>query len=655
MIAEIALPLPIAKTFTYNIPEELRSFIKAFQRVVVPFRNRSILGYVIDMEDRVEEGLKDILEIVDIYPLLDDNMIKLCLWSSNQYITPFGLTLKYALPKYLKPELYLTAIIKDEELLKNFSIKAKGMAFNKTRMMFGLKNTVKYIEEGKITLYDRFTKKSFPFDLTLNESKESKKEKTVFIGSVQKRIEFYIGVMEEQIKNKRNVLMLLPDYDLSGRFFYEILKQRFGQKVFWYGSSIKQSLRMEAFFKARAETGNIILGNKSAVFLPIKNLSLIIVERHEEDSFKNESEFKFNAWEVALKRAEIEHTSVIFGSVSPKIEIFKGIDDGYFKIIEEGLPLPEKIHEIKIDKKLFFSGSVPVEILNNLENMKEHKTRIAIFTPRKYYSSHIQCINCGFVFTCPKCRSALIFKKKENKIFCSSCQDETDYREQCPECASNILRFFQFGAEYIEEMLKKMFSDAHITLFTADSVGENINNLADIEIIVGTHVLSKLYGMKYNTLICVFPEDILHLAGFRAEEKLFQTIFNILDALNPLELYFYVDAKKDFTVEQFKDYWGFYKTELKKRKLAEFPPFTNLYLMEIEKKTLKAGQKAIKTIKDRVKIWGLEEIVKGPLFEKRQRYRWKIILKGHDEKIKDFLFTLYDIQDIAIEVNPLNI
>ncbi|HOP86310.1 MAG TPA: primosomal protein N' [Syntrophorhabdaceae bacterium] len=657
MIAEIALPIPVSKTFSYSVPEHLCPIIKKFQRVIVPFRNKHTSGFVIDVEDASNAGLKEISQIIDFYPLIDKNIERLCYWAGNHYVTPMGIVLKYALPKYLKPERYLLSRFNCDCHYRLWESK-KDLPFEKVLSLMGIEDVISHLQEKKVVLYDKFTKKAFTEDIVSQTySKEGKR--FLFLGAIQRRIKFYLNLMEDQINKGRNVLMLLPDYNLSGGFFYKILSEKFKKKVFWYGSSVSQNLRMESYFRARNETGNIILGNKSAIFLPIMNLSMIIVERHEEDSFRNESEFRFNAWEVAKKRAEIENIPLILGSVSPKIEIFKGINEGEYALIEDELPLLKNFYQIEINRKRFFSGSIPQEMETIIKDKDKSKKKTIVFTPRKYYSSHIHCINCGYNFICPLCASPLTYKKNEDRLYCQACQKDFDYRNFCPQCRSDLIGFFQFGVEFLEEMLKKAIPDKHIILLTGDSIEESksleIKSVHDAEIIIGTNIISKLYGIECDKLIFIGIEDMLSMAGYRAEEKLFQFLYNTLDALNPEAIYFFVDEKKGFNLEHFLYYKEFYIEELEKRRLAEFPPFKNIYLITIEKKTLNAGQRALNTIKQRIEAWGLKEYMKGPLYEKKKRYQWKIMLKDYDERIKDLLFSLYDIQDITIEVNPLHI
>lgn len=660
MVVQIALPLPIAKTFSYLIPDRLQSFINMFQRVIVPFHNRYTFGYIVDVNGSSYEGLKEISDILDIHPLLGKDIERLCLWASNYYLTPIGLVFKYAVPKYIRPDRYLFVASLDRAQNKKSLNHLQGIKLEKAFSIMGKENVLECLQDGSITLKDRFTKKEFILYGDNEDKKDIKHEKILFLGGYRRRIEYYSELIETGIKKDKNILMLIPDYDTTGQFFYNTFVERFGERFYWYGSSIKQDSRMETYFRARNEKGVIIMGNKSSLFLPINNLSHIIIERHEEDSYRNENEFKFNAWEVGIKRAEIEGCPITLGTVAPKTEIFKRIHEGDFKVIRDKMPSLNIFSEEKIDKKVFFSGSLPHELIKITEDGKKERKHIIIYTPRKYFSSQLLCLSCNNLFICPVCRGILSYKKKDNKTVCSVCQRESEYKETCPQCGSSLIRFLQIGAEYIKENLEKILDDTEVVIITGDNIKKQIKRLwvnddRQPEIIVGTSILSRIYGLRCHELIFLGLEEMINLGGYRAEERLFQILMNIIDALNPHKICFFIDSKKDFHVKSFTDLNAFYEEELTKRKNAGFPPYNRLYLVEVEKGNQDAGERTVERIKKQIKESGYTQYLIGPLFEKKKRYRWRFIIKNGQKGLEETLISLYKLKDTHIEVDPTNI
>lgn len=660
MVVQVALPLPIAKTFSYSVPHRLQPFIKISQRVTVPFHNRYTYGYITDIDDGIQEGLKEVLDILDLYPLIQGEIARLCQWACGYYITPIGLVLKYAVPKYIRPDRYLFIESAHGVSDRRWAKQLHGIKLERAFSLVGRDKILGYLKDGAIILRDRFTKKDFSYYSQDEDKKGDVGKPIILVAGFKTRLEYYSGLIETQIRQNKNILMLIPDYETTGQFFYKILTEKFGKSVFWYGSSVKQDSRMETYFRARNETGQIILGNKSCVFLPINSLSLIIVERHEEDSFRNEREFRFNAWEVGVKRAELEAIPIILGSVAPKIEVIKRASDSDYRIIKKDIPSLAGSTETKIDKKPFFSGSLPEGLLNTVEDALREKRQAVIYTPRKHYSSQMSCLDCNTILTCPLCAGILSYKKSKNKTVCPSCQREFDYTETCPQCKGSLIRFLQFGAEYIAENLKNILCNIEVILVTGDNIEKQIKRLqardsGQSRIIVGTNILSRLYGIGCDELIFIGLEDTLNIAGYRAGERLFQTLMNTVDALNPGQILFFTDTRKDFNLKRFTDYNGFYMEELDKRKSAGFPPYNDIYLIEVEKNTIETGERVIKRIKKHLEASGLSEYLMGPYFEKRKKYRWRIIVKNGHEMLHELLLSLYNMNDVVIEVNPINI
>jgi len=487
-----------------------------------------------------------------------------------------------------------------------------------------------------------------------------KPERILYIGDIESRLEYYTDLISIHLNKGGNVLMLLPDYYITGRYFYRMLFKRFHNNVLWYGATTKGRQRMETYFKARNEGGFLILGNISCTFLPVLNNSLIVVDRHEEDEYRNEEGFKFNAGLLVMKRAEIEHIPVVFGSVAPSMEIFKFVQDGNINIIEKAWLKNKKYSEIITEKNISSYGTLPEELIKIINTAIEKKEIVAIFTPRKDYSSYIQCLDCKRPFLCPVCQGIMSYQKHKNLLVCPACSKNLEYKEMCMNCGSNLIRFSQIGAEYFEEKMKNILKNIHIVRITGETIKEDLENLKNVShetpaIIIGTQTLSKLYGLHANKLILIGWEELLRIAGYRAEEKMFQVFTNLLDALSPEEIYIVMERKKGVNTTYFLNLKTFYLEELKKRRAAEFPPYLRIFLIEVEKKGEQAGIKIINKIKEIIEKEGLTGYVTGPLMQKKKGYRWRIILKGNKELFYKSLLQIYNIPEVRIEADPLYI
>ncbi|MCX5805392.1 MAG: primosomal protein N' [Proteobacteria bacterium] len=655
MIVHVALSIPIAKTFSYSVPEKWESFIKPFSRVAVPFHNRTLTGFIVDIEEKDDAGLKAISDIIDIFPLIDDKIIRLCEWASRYYVTPIGMVLKFVLPQTLKIENYISI-----RSLESCTSALEGVPLKKAYKNPGKDAIIQSFQNGLIEFRDSFTGKIFaPSRKTYGG--DGAFEKKLYIGDIESRIAYYMKCISEYISEGKNVLMLLPDYNSAGVFYHKAFIEKFKNNVIWYGSAIKTKTRMDAYFKARNEKGFLILGNKSCIFLPILNLSLIIVERQEEDEYRNEEGFNFNANMLALRLAESEHIPIVFGSASPSMEMFKYGEEGRFTVIGKEQQIDRKYSVVLMDKSLAAQADLPDKLVAVIKGAVQQNENIAVFTPRRGYISHIQCLECKRTFLCPFCEGLLGLNKQDSVLVCGNCNKSFTYEDKCVYCGSNLIRPYNIGTEYIEEKLKTLFQDSHIVNITAETIKKFRKTMSDISdsrrlILVGTQSLSKIYGMHTNKLIFVGWEELVRMAGYRSEEKMFQIFMNLLDILKPEEIYFFMDKKLAVNPARFFGLEKFYTEELKKRKAAEFPPYVRFFLIDVEKKEEKTGLRILDKINNILEQEGLIEHVTGPMKEKRKGfYKWKLILKGDEMLLQKALLSIYGLPGVHIEADPMNI
>ena len=670
MIVSVALPIPIQKTFSYSVPIHLESLIKPYMRVTVPFHNRVLKGYVIDFIDKSDHSLKDILDVLDLFPLLCEPITSLCQWTSRYYNAPLGQVLKYATPLNLSIEQYLILRSKNIQVAH-----LDGLQLKKALKLIPKEEVIKLHRENMIDFMDTFSHKPLSSS-TSKQSHPKKHGKTLFIGGIDERIEYYLQLISKHVMRMENVIVLLPDYYASGKHFHSIISDVFKDSVYWYGSPEKTKARNEAFFKAQNNRGIIILGNKSAAFLTVNNNGLIIVEKDEADEHRNEEGFRFNARVIAQKRAELEDIPIVFGSAAPSFEVYKDALEGKCTVINRHMPLKDKRIDIIKKRRLSEPGGLPEEFVGIIEDGLKTHENVAIFTPRRLYASHLYCLDCKKPFLCDLCGGYLGYQKKENALVCTSCNKNIIYADKCPACGSGFIRFSQTGVEYLEEKLKEYFSQNCIVKIAAETLEDVLKsgvftskkqlmkpnqatNDADLThlqptIIVGTQTLTKLYGLKAGLLILFGWEQMIRFSGYRALEKMFQTLLNLADTLRPDHICFFMDEKKAIDIEQFIDLSLFYKNELHKRKFAEYPPYSRMLLITAEKQNEQATKRLINKIQDLFEKNGYKNNITGTFIERRLNwYQFKMIIKlPENSYLPEKLLDVYSFPNVRIEPDP---
>jgi len=650
MIADVALPLPIDRVFSYAVPAVLVPFTRPFLRVRVPFRTHSLVGFVLRVDEGAEEGLKPIQDLVDCVPLIDDACFELCNWASAYYAAPIGLALKYALSLTTKIEKYRVVKTEDPSL-----VHLNNLTLKKACALTGRMRVLDYLNRSLMELADIFTGKTL--ENRQRPVRAGAYRATLFLGGVRERLAFYTALISEELRHGRNVLMLLPDYQAAGAFFSRTLSESFPGAVFWYGSSLPEKKKAETYFRARAEGGRLILGNKSCVFLPLFDNGLVIIERPEEDGYRNEEAFRFDAVRLAVRRAEIEGVRVVLGSAAPPLEVLKWAAEGVVDVVE-GRPIERPpVLSMRGDKSGARHSYVPDAMICAIKGVLDRCGNVVIHTPRRFYAANLFCAECGRPLLCPTCgAAALSYHKAVEALACNSCKGLFPYEERCPHCGSKSIMFFEVGAEYLEARMKEAFPDRTVLRVTGET--ERLTDLRSLEsgtgnIIVGTHILSKLYGLDTSRLILYGWEDLLRIGGYRAREKMFQVLTNLIDALRPQELLLYTRGEA-LDLSLFLTPRQFYDDELAKRRAAEFPPYVRLVSINVLKRSRPAGEKIVEAIKRLTQNAKLDHQMLGPI-QVKGRYGWRVILKGEGEAFSALLASLHRLPGVHIEADPLNV
>jgi primosomal protein N' (replication factor Y) len=648
MIAHVALPLPLHKTFSYTVPKIWESFVTPLLRVAVPFGNRMLTGFILTLDEGEDETLKELADILDIFPLIESTSFELCEWASGYYLAPIGVVLKYALPPRLKVAKYLLIRAKHEQA-RNLD----GLPVKTAYGLVGKWVVWDYYHQGFVELYDSYT--GSPFKPLAQSQVAEGYQPGLYVADIEHRQEEYLSIISQELDQGQNVLMLLPDYHIIGDHFYRFLAEALGKRVLWH-TSAQPRAQMETFFRARTEEGCLILGNKSAVLLPVINRGLIIVERPEEDEYRNEEAFHFHAVKLALKSAELYGTSVLLGSASPPLDIVRLAREGAFSIKkEQDLCLGRSVAEVFTEGRM--RDQVPPELAEIIDRTVREKETMAIYTPRKDYASRLYCLECKKPFLCPDCETPLAYYREGERLVCSACKKSLPYDETCAHCGGSLIQFFSTGGEYVEERLGTSVPAPHLLRISGESLRKkDVRSLLQVAgapgtIVIGTQILSRLYGLRVKRLVLMGQEEFLWVAGYRAHERVYQTFRNLIDALKPEEIFLVVGKKSLIDVSHLTDEDRFYTEELAKRRLAEFPPYVRLFLIQVRKKGA-AGERLVGRIVERFKQEGLDEHLMGPMRTKRGGVHWRMVLRGDEHLFAPVFPWLYGLAEVRIEPDP---
>ena len=647
MIAHVALPVPIHSFFSYRVPQRLEGPAQPFVRVKVPFRTRTLTGVVLEVDEGDGEGLKELDETLDFLPQLTSTDLDLCRWLSSHYVTPLGLVLKYALPPSIDPDRYL--IVKSTHT----STEAlDGAPLKKAIGLAGPQALLEQYRHGFLTLTDRFTGEPSAYG---EEGHKGVYTACAGIGNFEFRKNKYISLILEALKKDQKALVLVPDHTTIGHYFYRAFSESFPGKVFWYVSSDRKAKRMEAYFRARGGTGCVIMGNKSCAFLPLSRMALIIVERPEEDEYRNEEAFKFDAVRVATKRAELEGVPLYLGSAAASLDIVRSVDDGLMEMERSEESAQAEVSVIKSPRPRYTGYAFPVELHHAIEQGLASGKTVALYVPRRDFASNLYCLDCRSAFLCSRCSGHVTYRKADNVLACSRCKRVVSYEEKCGTCGSTLVQFLSVGAEYLEEKVRESFPGTPVFAVTGEGTkgkgGSIHDRMAAISggIVIGTSILTRLYGFQPQTLILLGLEELLRIAGYRAKEKVFQVFHNLKDALRPDRIVILERDDSDMTF--LADVPQFYSKELFERKASGFPPYKRLFLILIDGM---AGDGLVDRVEGKIRAHGLTEGMMGPMREAEGR-GWRILLKGETEEVAPLLSSLYAMRGVSIECDPLSI
>ncbi|MFH1288245.1 MAG: primosomal protein N' [bacterium] len=623
---QVALPIPINKLFTYRIPDHFQNKIAVGQRVLVPFGGKKLVGYVIELTDMTDVSkLKEIEEIIDEQPVIIPSVLKLSKWMSEYYLCSLGDVLKSAFPSALKKP-------KRKQVL----------------------STEQYNKEKCFVLTDE---QSSALELIKKDIDIEKPGIFLLFGITGSgKTEVYIRAVQHVLGKKKQALILVPEIGITPQIV-ERFRRRFNNEVAVIHSRLKASERYFEFEKIRNGEVNIVIGVRSAVFAPLKNLGIIIVDEEHDSSYKQTESPKYNARDVALMRAKFENAVCVLGSATPSLESYHKAGKGSYNLLPlteriEKRPLP-KVKIVDLRQEFVKNGKAEIfsDVLKGAISLRlQKKEQVILFINRRGFSNFVLCRECGEVLTCRNCDVSLTFYKNKNIGKCHYCGYQKKIPELCPKCESGYLQNFGFGTEQAEMELKNCFPLAKITRMDLESTRgrESFEDIYkaflnhEIDILVGTQMVTKGFDFVNVTLVGVISADTnLNLPDFRASERTFQLLTQVAGRAGrgaiPGDVIVQTYLPEHYAILASKehDYKRFFKEELSFRKSLNYPPFSfiiNIFVKgSKEERVIDASQKLVQALYRGKRNAKTKLVILGPaeasISKIKAQYRWQIILK----------------------------
>ena len=504
----------------------------------------------------------------------------------------------------------------------------------------------------------------------------------------------YIRLIDEMLEKGKNIIVMVPEIALTPQTL-NLFRSRYGADVAVFHSALSAGQRMDEWKRVRNDNVRIVVGTRSAVFAPLENLGLIIIDEEQEHTYKSEQTPRYSAKDVARFRCAYHKALLVFSSATPSVETYAKAKQGMYKVCKltkrfSDSVLPEvRIVDMLTDalsKSSNFSEELKDRLQYNLENGKQS----ILLINRRGYNTFAECKACGHVMTCPSCSISMTYHHANGRLMCHYCGYSEPFTSVCPECGSNDLRYSGTGTQKIEDELSELFPDARILRMDADSTyGRNshekkLRDFADgkYDILLGTQMVAKGLDFENVTLVGVINADQqLNNDDFRSQERTFDLLTQVvgragrgkfkgtavIQTCNPQNDVIQIAAKQD--------YEAFFEDEIRTRKMLIYPPYCDICLIgfvgENENKVKSASQRFTEILKEKLsgEYNELKIIALGPMAARvskiSNKYRYRLILKcKNSARFREMMSEMLKVTgsekafigvSVYIDINPENI
>lgn len=724
MIAEIIVDIlnsEVDKIFDYIANED----IKIGQRVLVPFGNRTVEGYVINIKQTSscdKSKLKSVIKALDKYPVIIPEMLELSKFLVKKYNLRVMDTLRLFLPSGMRKDKVKTVVNticflnKDISSFNCIKKNAKNQFAivnylkNKTQenittlnSLFGNASVKKLIELNVINtrednIYNSLVKstQSMPnHTLTKYQQeavdkicKDFKKIFLLFGVTGSGKTEVYMKAIQNCIENKKTAIMLVPEIGLTPQVMKNFIG-KFGQSVAILHSGLSNRERYDEWHRILNGEANIVVGARSAVFAPVRDLGLIIIDEEHDGSYFSESNPRYSTIDVAKFRINYNNANLVLGSATPSVETYEKALKNEYELIElpnrvNGKEMPSiQIVDMCSEIRNGNSGIFSNILLGELNNTFKQGNQALLFLNRRGYVSFVRCTDCGYVAKCEDCDVSLVYHKEDEQLKCHYCGKRYLKLACCPNCKSTALRQGAVGTQKVVEELKKFFPNIPVFRMDNDTTQNKNSHTSILEqfsntkpsVLVGTQMIAKGHDFPNITFVGIIDADVsLHFADFRAQERTFQLITQVAGRAGRSEkqgkvvLQTYCPNHFVYRYATEYNYKKFFEKELNLRKVTKFPPYSVIVrvLLTCENEDfLKQYSKEYACKIDEIRNENKNDFIyfnlmKSPVKRIQTKFRYQILIRLNSKNADNILQEIFKIDKLMkkkevltfVEINP---
>lgn len=679
----------IDRIFDYVVPDYLIQHIKIGIRVTVPFGTQTLEGFILEIKkESINSELKEIINIVDKDIVLDKELLELGKYMANKTLSTLISCYQVMLPKALKAQQGTNINMRLDKYIKlginiyrieDYSLTAKQkdmviLVSNRGEVLKSELNKVsssilkKLLEKSIFIEYEKEIYRTNDDERNLTSKYPLTSDQQKVVDTIMNsgevpctyllhgvtgsgKTEVYMELIEGMLNSNKTSVVLVPEISLTPQIVSRF-KSRFKESIAILHSRLSEGERYDEYRRITRGEVKIVIGARSAIFAPLKNIGLIVIDEEHTSSYKQDNNPKYSAIDIAIERSRYHNSIVVLGSATPTLESYAKVMKGVYKLVslpnrvnDRKLPLVKIVDMNKEKKNGYFSS----ELSNLIRDRLEKNEQIILLLNRRGYSSFITCSNCGYVEKCPNCDITLTYHKSSNMIRCHYCGYANKHKSICSSCGEEAMKDLGIGTEKVEEELHKLF-DCRVVRMDYDTTSRKgaheriINDFKDhkYDILLGTQMIAKGLDFSLVTLVGVINADTsLMIPSYKSSENTFQLLCQVSGRSGrgnvPGSVIIQTFNKEHYAIDLVKnhDYLTFFKEEMNIRRKLGYPPYYYLVSIKVISPKYELARDESMKVANKLKQDLNKSIVLGPsvnnLFKVNNQYRFNIIIKYKKE------------------------